>query len=53
MAIDELDKLNTEEEVWSSCFVGEGVAQIICGKCITNGRWLVEQVAMLEGKRFN
>ena len=59
--VDGLDKLNMEEEVCLGWFVGEGVAQMICGRCTTNedclwgnlsaltddGKW----VALLEGKK--
>ena len=31
--VDCLDRLNEKERVWSGWFVGEGDAQIICGKC--------------------
>ena len=34
--VDRLGKLNAEEAVWSSWFVGEGVAQLIRGRCSTN-----------------
>ena len=60
--VDGLGKLNAEEAVWSSWFVGEGDAQLIRGRCSTNeerlwgnlssltddGRWL----AVFEGKRW-
>ena len=61
--VDRLGKLNAEEEVWSSWFVGEGDAQLIRGRCSTNEerlwgnlssltddcRWLAVRMACVGG----
>ena len=53
--VDGLGKLNVEEVVWSGWFVGEGVAQLIRGRCSTNEERLwgnLVRVAVLEGKMW-
>ena len=64
--VDGLARLNEEEGAWFGWFVGEGDAQIICGRwpsteyrlwgnlCALsdNGQWLAVRVAVLEGKKW-
>ena len=58
--------MNEEEGFWFGGFGGEGDAQIICGRClsneyrlwvhlsalINNGQWLALLVAVLESKKW-